>query len=93
MKKVKCIEADKPGGYLKVGNIYEVISEYTMYGEKRYILRDVKYNWWVSRFVDVSEGLSILGIDLAATGPKHYDPNQECPCGLLSSQCDYHKGS
>jgi hypothetical protein len=92
MKKVKCIKADDYG-YIKVGNIYEVISEYTMYGEKRYTLRGVSFSWFASSFVDVSEGPTILGIDLAATGSKHYDPNQECPCGLRAAQCTYHKGS
>jgi hypothetical protein len=27
----------------------------------------------------------------SSTGTKKYDPEQECPCGLRSAQCDYHR--
>jgi hypothetical protein len=46
MKKVKCIEADV-SGYLTIGNIYEVVGEFTISynSEQAYRLQDVNGVW------------------------------------------------
>jgi hypothetical protein len=90
-KFVKCLDNKDMGiSYLVIGNIYEVLFT-NKFGE--YALLDVPGYWNKHRFAEhnLSVPLPTHSTGIPANFKKAYDPNEECPCGLIASQCDYHR--
>jgi hypothetical protein len=91
--KVKCIDADHSGGYLTKGQVYEVAGDN---GPDQWYLKEVAgFSWRCDRFVPLVEdedGVISSAAPLPSTKTKQYAPDEECPCGLKSFQCTYHRG-
>jgi hypothetical protein len=87
--KVKCIRGSSysvRNERIVVGNIYEA-TQSTYYLDE-YLINGV--SWFKSHFVVVEE--EVVSASVATVyAQKQYAPNQECPCGLLSKMCDYHR--
>jgi hypothetical protein len=91
--KVKCIRGAPyavSNGRVIEGNIYEATQ--SPYSADEYLINGA--SWYKSRFV-VVEGAEEEEATSASVATiyakKRYAPNQECPCGLLSKMCDYHR--
>lgn len=91
--KVKCIrEATYVARDQRLveGDIYEATQ--SPYSADEYLING--YSWLKNRFVVISyEDEVVTSAPVTTTKSKKYASNQECPCGLLSSQCDYHRGT
>jgi hypothetical protein len=99
-KYVKCINnmGNLATAKLKLGGVYRVVKEIT--GIQPYngiTLWGVDGDWDKDRFVDY-DGMDVAsptnGTHSSATSAKvskRYRPDEECPCGLLSNVCTYHK--
>jgi hypothetical protein len=89
--KVKCIREATyvvSDQRLIEGNIYEATQ--SPYSPNEYLINGV--SWFKNRFVVISyEDEVVTSAPVTTTKSKKYNSNEECPCGLLSSQCDYHK--
>lgn len=79
MKKVKCIA---PHRELQLGDIYTVVLQFMIGNSEFYNLEGLNENYFTRRFEVVSE-------DQPITTSKY--ANKECPCGLSSIDCEYHK--
>jgi hypothetical protein len=94
--KVKCIRGSFYAVYavsnkrLIEGNIYEATQ--SPYSPDEYLINGT--SWFKNRFVVVEgdEEEEATSASVAAVfAKKRYAPNEECPCGLLSKMCDYHR--
>jgi hypothetical protein len=90
--KVRCIDNIDASNLLKKGQVYEVFTEVGGF----YYLADlidprdnipVTGGWLKHRFEEVVD--SEAAVSTPAT--KKY-AGKDCPCGMPSDQCEYHKG-
>jgi hypothetical protein len=91
--KVKCVRGAAyavSNVRLIEGNIYE--ARQSPYSPDEYLINSI--SWFKNRFVVVDDAEEVVSAAVvAAYAKKRYAPNQECPCGLVSQQCDYHRGT
>jgi hypothetical protein len=72
------------------GDIYEATQ--SIVSKDMYLINGIP--WYKNRFVVISdEDEVVTSAPVTTTKSRKYASNQECPCGLLSSQCDYHRGT
>jgi hypothetical protein len=90
--KVKCIRGAAyalSNQRLIEGNIYEATQ--SPYSADEYLINGA--SWFKGRFVVVSyvDDEAVAASVATIYTKKQYAPDEECPCGIKSSTCTYHK--
>lgn len=85
--KVRCIHGSRLGVLIS-GQVYEVKNQDAAY----YYVVDGSGGWLKERFEIVDDGTPTTTLSSSPPTTNKY-AGKECPCGMPSDQCDYHRGT